>query len=362
VSRAAPRVGFVGLGNIAHHHATQLETRDATLAGGMDVDAAARERFGDEFDAPVHADVEALFGDLDAVVVTTPNRHHEEYVVAALERGLDVLVEKPLAHTLASAERIAAAAADATGFCMVGFNNRFSDAAAVLTEYQRAGRLGEVYHVEANYVRQRGIPGRGSWFTSKAVAGGGALVDLGVHAVDLALHFLGFPEVVEVTGETRAAFGGRDDYAFVEMWGEDGGPVGFDVEDSASAFLRCGDGRTVSLEVAWAANRPTTDEFFVRGTDAGARLDRASQDLTLYEAGTAGANHIVESDVETRDRTTHAVEQGVFLDAVRAGTHPGTCTVAEGLAVQRVLDAVYRSAEAGRAVEPEPAAPVAGGD
>lgn len=351
MSHESPRVGVVGLGNIAHHHATQLRAGDGRLAGGMDIDAAARERFADEFEVPVHADADALFETVDAVVVTTPNRHHEEYVVRALEAGLDVLCEKPLAHSLESAERIADAAADATGFCMVGFNNRFSDAVSVLKEYQRAGRFGETYHVEANYVRQRGIPGRGSWFTSKGVAGGGALVDIGVHAVDLALHFLDFPEIVEVTGTTRAGFGGRDDYAFVEMWGEDGGAVGFDVEDSASAFLRCADGRTVALEVAWAANRPTSDEFFVRGTEAGARFDRGNQDLTLYEAGTAGADHIIESDVETCDRTTHAVEQSVFLEGVRAGEHPGTCTVAEGLAVQRVLDAVYRSADEGRAVE-----------
>ena len=362
MSSSPPRIGIVGLGNIAHHHATQLREGAATLAGGMDIDDDARTRFADAFAVPVHTDAASLFDDVDAVIVTTPNRYHEEHVVAALEAGLDVLVEKPLAHDLASAERIAAAAADAAGFCMVGFNNRFSDAIRVLKEYQRAGRFGEIYHVEANYVRQRGIPGRGSWFTSEAVAGGGALVDLGVHAVDLALYVLEFPAIVEVTGETRAGFGGRDDYAFVEMWGEDAGAMGFDVEDSVSAFLRSEDGRTVSLEVAWAANRPSTDEFFIRGTDAGARFDRASQALTLYETGTVGADHIVESDVETRDRTTHAVEQARFLEGVRAGAHPGINTVTEGLAVQRVLDAVYRSAAAGRAVELDAPVASAGGD
>ncbi len=94
--------------------------------------------------------------------------------MARLRRGLTCR-EKPLAHTLESAERIAAAAEVADGFCMVGFNNRFADPVEVLKNYQDEGRFGEMKHVEANYVRRRGIPGRGSWFTSKDVAGGGSL-------------------------------------------------------------------------------------------------------------------------------------------------------------------------------------------
>ncbi|WP_435196301.1 Gfo/Idh/MocA family protein [Natronomonas sp. EA1] len=357
-----PRIGIVGLGNIGFVHAERMQALDAELVGGMDIQAEARERFAAEFDAAAYADAEALFADVDAVIVTTPNRFHEEYAVAALEAGLDVLIEKPLAHTLESAQRIASAARSADGFCMVGFNNRFSNAARVLKEYQRVGRLGDVTHVEANYLRQRGIPGRGSWFTSADVAGGGSLIDIGVHAIDLALFFLDFPDIVEVTGVTRSQFGGRDDYAFVEMWGEDTGPVGFDVDDSVSAFLRCADGRTVSLEVAWAANRPPSDEFYVRGTDAGVRFDRGEQSLTLYETRKAGVDHLVESDIETQTGHTHEAEQAVFLDGVRAGEHPGCNTVEEGLAVQRVIDAIYRSSETGRTVELNADAPLPGGD
>jgi predicted dehydrogenase len=232
---------------------------------------------------------------------------------------------------------------------MVGFNNRFSNPVEVLKHDVRSGRYGDVTHVEANYVRRRGIPGRGSWFTSKAVAGGGALIDIGVHAVDLALYFLDFPEVVEVTGTTRTEFGGREDYAFLRQWGADEGPGGFDVEDSASAFVRCADGRTVSLEVAWAANRPDSDEFVVRGTEAGATLDRNSHELTVYEAGVGGANHLSTTTVETRECVTHREEQRAFVSAVREGTLDRN-TVDQALTVQRVVDAIYRSSAEGRAI------------
>ena len=343
-------VGIVGLGGIGTHHATRLVERGANLVGGMDIDADARGRFHEEFGVDAYDDEAELYDDCDAVLITTPNRFHEEYAVAALDAGLDVLLEKPLAHSLESAERIAEAAADADGFCMLGFNNRFREPVRVIKHYQDEGRFGETTHVEANYVRRRGVPGRGSWFTSEGVAGGGALIDIGVHAIDLALYFLDHPEVVEVSGETRSEFGGRDDYAYVHMWGEDTGPEGFDVEDSASAFIRDADGNTVSLEVAWATNRPTTDEFVVRGTEAGATFDRGSGDLTIHEAGVGGGHHLSDTAVETRESDSHAAEQEVFLEAAAAGEPPAINTVEEGLSVQRVIDAIYRSSASNRAL------------
>ncbi|SFK84555.1 Predicted dehydrogenase [Halogranum rubrum] len=349
-SNRPPRLGIVGLGNIGHHHATRLVEQDADLVGGVDIAEPARERFEAEFGVTAYDDATDLYDVADAVIVTTPNRFHEEYAVSALDAGLDVLLEKPLAHSLESAERIVAAAKESEGFCMVGFNNRFSNPVEIIKHAQREDRFGDVNHIEANYVRRRGVPGRGSWFTNKEVAGGGSLIDIGVHAIDLALYFLDFPELAEVTGTTRSQFGGRDDYAFVEMWGNDTGPEGFNVDDSASAFIRCANGTTISLEVAWAANRPTNDEFFIRGTEAGAHFDRASQDLTFYGTGTGGANHLTDTDIDTRTTDTHQAEQAMFVDAVRAGEAPGRNTIDEGLAVQRVIDAIYRSSESGNAV------------
>ncbi|MFC6755483.1 MULTISPECIES: Gfo/Idh/MocA family protein [Haloarcula] len=346
------KLGVIGLGNIARLHCDRLQKAGYgdVIAAGLDVDPDARGRFAAQYDATVYERQADLYADVDAVLVTTPNKFHEEYVVGALEAGLDVFVEKPLAHTVGSAERIAEAAQAAEGFCMVGFHNRFRNPVQALLGYRDDGTMGELDHIEANYLRRRGVPGRGSWFTRKALAGGGALIDIGVHAIDLSLFLLDFPEVVEVTGQTRATFGSRSEYAYVDMWGEDHGSSGFDVDDSASAFIRCADGSTIALEVAWASNRPNSQEYVVRGSDAGAKLDLSSDEMELYETVSTGVDHHRTSQVETATDDAHGIELERFVESVAAGEPPGTNTVEQALTVQRVLDAIYRSSEDGQAV------------
>ena len=348
--RTEVRTGIVGLGNIGHYHAERLGRLDVPLVGGVDVSAEARDRFRRPYDVDVFEEPDDLFEDLDAVIVTTPNKYHETYAVDALEQDLHVLLEKPLAHDLESAEAIASVAADSAGLCMVGFNYRFASAVCVLRDRIERGELGEITHVEANYVRRRGIPGRGSWFTRREIAGGGALIDIGVHAIDLALYLLGEPEVTEVSGVTRSEFGARDDYVYFEMWGDDDGPDGFDVDDSTSAFVRCADDRTISLEVAWATNRPTTHEFVVHGTEAAATFDLMEGDLTIHSAGTVGGTYFEDTSITTTEADTHTDELRAFFDAVVAGEADGG-NVEEALTVQRVVDGIYRSSEAGRTVQ-----------
>ncbi|WP_440989617.1 Gfo/Idh/MocA family protein [Haloarchaeobius baliensis] len=349
------RVGIIGLGGIGGIHADHLEAIASAgntaveLVGGMDISSEARRGFEREYGVETVDDATVLYERADAVIVTTPNRYHEEYVVGALDAGLDVLVEKPLAHSLESAERIAAAARQTDAVCMVGFHNRFAAEAQVLKEHIDRGRFGEVTHVDATYVRRRGIPGRGSWFTDESIAGGGALLDIGAHAIDLALHFMEFPEIAEVSGVTRSTFGSDEGYTYLEMWGEDGDGE-FTVDDSANAMIRTVDGQTVVLDTAWASNRPTENSYRVRGTDAGADLDREDESLTIYEVDDAGAPHFADTTVTTRREPAHRTEQRVFLETVVAGAEPATNTVEQALTVQRVLDAIYESAASGQAV------------
>ncbi|WP_132059949.1 Gfo/Idh/MocA family protein [Halorussus amylolyticus] len=351
-SNETVRVGFVGLGNIGHHHADRIvDIPGVDIVGGVDINPDARARFAEKYGVESFESYEDLYeADVDAVIVTTPNKFHEEYAIAALESGLDVLLEKPLAHSLESAERIAEADYNSSGFCMVGFHNRYRNPVEVLKGYQDEGRFGDTRHVEANFIRRRGIPGRGSWFTNRDIAGGGALIDIGVHAIDLALHFQDFPKVTEVSGTIRSQFGTREDYAYLEMWGDDTQSGDFSVDDSVSAFLRCEGGKTIALEVAWAANRSPDEEFIIRGTEAGATFDKADDSLTVYETGQQGTDHFSDSEIKTRHEDPHKAEQRAFFDAVRRGSPPERNTVEQALEVQRVIDAIYRSNDEDRAI------------
>lgn len=347
-------IGIVGLGGMGQLHARNVLEHGGDISAGADIVEQKRIQFGAEFGARTYESHEGLIEDdaVDAVVVTTPNRFHEPIAVAALEAGLDVLVEKPLAHTLESAQRIADAEAESDGICMVGFHNRHAASTAMFDEYDNRGRFGELTHVEANYVRRRGVPGPGSWFTDPGLAGGGALLDIGVHAIDLALYTLGFPEVTEVSGVARTTFGTREEYAdpdgFGDNWETSSEP--YEVDDSVSAFIRCADGTTISLEAAWATNRDPSTDFVVRGTEAGASFEIGDNDLTILETGTSGCDHYADVDLSGDPSITGHLEQDKrFLEAVATGIEPQMNTIDEAMTVQRVIDAIYRSSESGRA-------------
>ncbi len=346
-------IGIVGLGGMGHLHASSFQELGASVVAGADIAADQRERFGEEFGATTYAEHADLVTDpdVDAVVVTTPNRFHEPITVAALEADRHVLVEKPLAHTLESAKRIGAAAARSEGECMVGFHNRYAASAALFTAQHTQDRFGNLRHVEARYLRRRGVPGPGSWFTNEDLSGGGALVDIGVHALDLALYVLGFPEIEEVSGITRSTFGRDEAYADPDGFGDawDGIDESYNVDDSVTAFIRCAGGRTITLDAAWAANRDPSTELVVQGTDGGARFDIGSTELSILEAATGGHDHYADTVMRANAGVTGYKEQDeVFLDAV-AGSGSFENSLEQALTVQWVIDAIYRSSETGHA-------------
>lgn len=349
-------VGVVGLGGMGYQHAERVASDGHDVAAGADLQATARQELADGFDATTYEDFETMYDEesLDGVVVAAPNSVHAPAVVAALERDIGVFVEKPLAHTVEDAQRIADAAAATDAPVMVGFHMRFSTAADVFTAYREQGRFGSIDHIAVEFVRRRGIPGVGSWFTSRDMAGGGALIDIGVHAIDFGLHLLGYPEVEEVSGTTRSRFGNDPAYAnpdqFFGEWSVEPEDQ-FDVDDSATALIRLADDTTFSLDVAWASNREPSEGVIVDGRDAGARMGLGGDSLTVFDTGREGTDHFVDADIAgTRPRTGHDAEIAYFLECLSKGVQPEKNTVDEAMTVQRVIDAIYRSSDAGHSI------------
>ena len=351
-------------------HASILEELGAEIVAGVDVDTEAMGFFAETFDAETYGDHVELFEDtdVDALVVATPNRFHEAPAVAALESDRSVLIEKPLAHSLESARRIAAAAAASRGVCTVGFHNRYAGGARLFERERQADRFGTIRHVEANYIRRRGVPGAGSWFTDPALAGGGALLDIGVHALDLALFVLGDPVVTEVSGVTRMTPGSRGDESGDTHYGEADDAY---VEDATTAFVRCEGGGTITLEVAWATNRESATDLTIRGTRAGAKFDIGGPDVHIFDDprttladsndgacdgqvatdGTGGTLDDVVLSTASTDAGTRKQDE-MFLSAIAGGNPEIGDTVTAGLRVQGIIEAIYRSAATNRAIDP----------
>ena len=324
------RVGIVGLGTIGRIHADRI----ARLGGevvGADLSVDARDAFGETYDTQTYASHEAMLDDgVDAMIVGVPNRFHEEVAVDGLDAGVDVLVEKPLAHTVESAERIAAAARESDGFCAVGFTMRFDDLTRRVVELRDAGRLGPTSHVGVEYLRRDFVPGDGrGWFTDPELAGGGVLMDLGVHVLDLALHLFDYPTVTEVSGVVRSEYGS------------------YDVDDAATALLRCADGRTISIETSWKGTVEPSRACSVRGAEAGVAFEISGSELAVL---TPDEDDPIETEsVDTEDM--HLAEDRAFIEAVADDGDAFDGTLEDALVVQRVIDAIYESSERGSAVE-----------
>ncbi|GAB4431658.1 MAG: Gfo/Idh/MocA family oxidoreductase [Chloroflexi bacterium OHK40] len=347
------RVGVIGAGIGAMHLKGYAHNPDVEIVALAGLDDERVRRAAAEFHVPkTYRHYEELLADerIEAVSVCLPNFLHAPVAIAALEAGKHVLVEKPLARNTAEGRAMAAAAAASGKVLMIAFNRRFRQDVLWLKRHIASGALGEIYYAKAFWMRRSGIPRLGSWFVNKAQAGGGPLVDLGVHVLDMALYLLGEPRVRAVSASTYAVFGPRG------LKGWEGrvayGDVGFtfDVEDLATAMIRLEGGATLHLEASWATHSSAADDFGVTlyGSEGGAELfvhNYATQntlrlftDLDGVPADTAVFLNSAEERLGIIDR---------FVDAV-LGRGPADPGVAEGLQRTAVLEACYASAAAGR--------------
>jgi predicted dehydrogenase len=345
------RVGVIGLGWAGQQHIAAYDAHAGTklvaIAGleePVRTKLAAQYRI--EHDVAAWEDLLEL-GDLDAVSVAVPTFLHAPIAIAALQRGLHVLCEKPIALNAPQADAMVQAARTADRVLDVAFNHRQRGDIQKLKEVVDAGRLGRTYYAKAWWLRRTGIPTLGSWFTQAELAGGGPLVDIGVHVLDYSLFLLGNPEVVAVSASTYdllATAGFGSDTSLIKT-GTTGTPT-FDVEDLASVFMRLADGGTLLVEASWAAHRRDGDEFGITlyGTDGGAELivdDYAPKGSLRIFTDDDGAAIAARVPVQPGRGHQAVIEQ--FVERIRSGEckqHDGS----NAAALARVVDACYLSA------------------
>lgn len=295
-----------------------------------------------------YPDNEALLADadLDAVFIATPNAFHAPLAQRALERGKHVIVEKPFATNAAEARATIAQAERSGRLLSVGMNQRFRPESQRVAALVQSGALGTVYHAKAFWFRRAGIPKLGTWFGKQSLAGGGALYDIGVHLLDLALFAMNQFEPVTVSGQVYTTFGSRG--LGEGGWGLSDRTHGeFDVDDGATAFLRFASGATLTLDVSWAIHQSQADRMNVvlHGSEAGAGLYPGE----LYRFGSEKGVYETCTLAETPLAYPHGNRFHNFIGAV-LGTETLCVSPAQALSVQRILDAIYESSRSGREV------------
>jgi len=220
---------------------------------------------------------EDVFEHVDAVTICTPNKFHAEIAIAALNAGVHVLCEKPMAMTTKECEAMIEASEKADKILMIAYHYRFTKEARAAKRFIDEGEIGRPLVSRAQAIRRRKVPGWGV-FTNKDLQGGGSLIDFGCHFLDLALHLMEFPEIAEVSGATYNELSRQTDV--VNQWGKFD-PTTFEVDDHATAFIKFKDGATLLFETSWAANLAHDQETVsVSGTNGG--LDVFP--LKLYQA------------------------------------------------------------------------------
>jgi predicted dehydrogenase len=342
------RVGVIGLG-IGRHHIEGYHSHPlAEVVAIADVDATRLEEIGGRYhitERYVSAEQMLQEEQLDVVSVATPNKFHHYLTLAALDAGCHVLTEKPMAMNAAEAQEMILKAQEVGKRIMVNFSYRFTEQSMALKEQVEADIIGEIYFGRSVWHRRRGLPRFGGWFGQRAFSGGGPLIDLGVHRLDLALWLMGYPRPTWVMGSTYNLISS----AMAQQLGVD-----FDVEDLGVGFIKFANGASLALEASWAANIQERELMETRlyGTKGGL-VQR-----NLAEGYQFEAELFVEHNGSHFDMKLHPPFKPVksamyhFVDSILNDT-PHIATGEEGLLVMEILDAIYKSDADARPVEIE---------
>ena len=349
-------VGIIGTGGIAggKHMPALAKIEGVEMTAFCDIEEAkaqaAARRFGTPM-AKVYADYRELLEDpaIDVIHVLTPNDSHAEITIAALEAGKHVMCEKPMAKKAADARRMLEAARRTGKKLSIGYQTRQSAESQYLKKICAAGDLGEIYFARANALRRRAVPTWGVFLDAEK-QGGGPLIDIGTHALDLTLWMMDNYEPKSVVGNVYRKLGDNENSA--NAWGP-WDPSKFTVEDSAFGFITMKNGATIILEASWAINLLDTTEAncTLAGTKAGADMKHGlkingENNGTLYvqDIQTAGGG-VAYFDSKGTDLALE--EARSWINAVRNDTDP-VVLPEQALVVSEILEAIYESAKTGQ--------------
>jgi predicted dehydrogenase len=337
---------------IAGDHCHNINRYDgAEVVAVADLSKPRRDELKKQFGiARDYSDWKDLVADkeIDAVTIALPNSLHAPVALGAIRAGKHVLIDKPFAMNYGEAKRVADAAKKKRKTLMVGMNMRYSNEAQTVRTLVGRGELGEVYHTKAYWRRSMGAPKFGTWFVNKALSGGGCLLDIGVHILDLGMYLSDSWDPVAVSGQVYGKFGHRG--IGEGGWGKSDRRknIKFDVDDFATAMIKCSSGATIELNVSWVLHQEREQnnvELF--GTDAGALLYPAK--LFRQGKGKAKGEYEIVEPKNVRIKDKRDSRQTDWLDAI-AGKRKSICAVEQSLVVQKVLDAIYASSTSGKEV------------
>jgi predicted dehydrogenase len=330
-------VGVIGLGMGRDHLLQYRDTPEVRILAIADIEAQRLERCRAEFSVPhAFADYRQLLAlaELDAVSVVLPNHLHAPVTTEALAAGRHVLVDKPMAMSTVEARAMIAAAGRAGRLLAVSMNYRWNIRdAGYLRRVIEGGALGDIYAVRAVSTRRRTFPrGHTTWFSDKRRSGGGALIDMGPHILDLAMWFAGDWEPASVSGVVRTAL-----------------MTDTDIDDYAEGMVRMKGGCTISVLSTWASHTRPGLSVTVLGTRGGAVLDLGSPQVLTFFGEDGGTLTEWKPTEISPAPLPQARVQAHFVACARSGA-PAENSAERGLAVMRIIEGIYRSSAEGREV------------
>ncbi len=352
------RVGIVGCGGIAEnkHLPALSKLKNVEIVAFCDIIRERAEKAAAQYgteDARVFEDYLELAAlpDLDVIHVLTPNKSHAPITIAALEAGKHVMCEKPMAKTAAEAKAMVEAAKRTGKKLTIGYQSRHRSDSRLLKQMVEEGRLGEIYYAKAHAIRRRAVPTWGV-FLNEEEQGGGPLIDIGTHALDLTLWEMNNYEPRSVMGTTYRKLADRENAANAfGPWD----PKEFTVEDSAFGFITMKNGATIVLEASWALNTLDVDEAKTTlcGTEAGAdmkdglRINGELHSRTYVMKPDLDAGGVAFFDGEAQK--PQDLEAYRFYKAIEDDTDP-VVLPEQAYVVTQLLEAIYESAKTGQPV------------